>query len=33
MRVFLFEYYLYLMTCVEMLPDEHYYFDYQIKNP
>lgn len=32
-RVFLFEYYLYLMTCAEMLPDEHYYFDYQIKNP
>ena len=31
-RVFLFEYYLYLMTCAEMLPDEHYYFDYQIKN-
>ena len=32
-RVFLFEYYLYLMTCAEMLPDEHYYFELQIKNP
>lgn len=32
-RVFLFEYYLYLMTCAEILPDEHYYFEFQIKNP